>query len=186
MTFGASLEALRAGGVIACPTETLVGLLADAHCHSAIERIMSIKGRAAHQPIALLIPDFAMLGEVAEDLTPIGSVLARQHWPGPLTLVVVAKRGLHPALLQDGKVGIRIPGRSPALDIVQAFGGPLTATSANLSGQPAVSSTAMLEPGVRSAVDYVIEGAADLALPSTVVDVSGEMPVLLRQGALRV
>lgn len=178
------IAVLNNGGVIACPTETLVGLLADARQHKAVDRVIAIKGRGPNEPIALLIPDLASVERWIQPFTAQALALAERYWPGPLTLVVRTREVIHPALVKDGKVGIRIPGASPALDVVNAFGGPLTATSANLSGHSAVGATKTLDPAVRSAVDAVVEGDSASSQPSTVVDVSGAVPVVLRQGAI--
>jgi L-threonylcarbamoyladenylate synthase len=173
---------LRRGEVVACPTETLVGLLADALSHDAVERVVALKKRGP-DPIALLLPDRAALALVAEPLTPEALALADQHWPGPLTLVVRALPGLPAAIAGQGTVGVRVPGPSPALDLVRAFGGPLTATSCNPSGQPA----ARTEREVR---DYfpeltaVVSGDAPGGAPSTVVDATGSALKVLRLGAI--
>ena len=177
------VDVLKRGEVVACPTETLVGLLADALSADAVERVVSLKQRGA-DPIALLIPDLAALDLVAEPLAPEALELARQHWPGPLTLVVRARQGLPAAIAPKGTVGVRIPGPSPALDLVRAFGAPLTATSCNPSGQPA----ARTEREVRDyfpALAAVVPGDAPGGAPSTVVDATGSRPLVLRQGAIR-
>lgn len=174
---------LRRGGVVACPTETLVGLLADANDAEAVETVLRIKGRGAERTIALLVPDLDAARALAE-LGPEAEALALSHWPGPLTLVARARAAVHPALVQDGKLGMRVPGPSPAAELVRRFGGPLTATSANLTGEPAVASSAELDPRVRVGVDLVLEGTSPGGPPSTVVDVSGVAPRVLRAGAI--
>lgn len=176
---------LRQGGVIACPTETFVGLLADGHCPAAIERILRMKGRDARHSLALLIPDLACMADWIEPLSALAQALVAQHWPGPLTLVVPLKRRMHPALVKDGKVGIRVPGPSPALQIAQAFGGPLTATSANLSGALPVMDSQALDRSIAAEVDAIVPGSGVLDSPSTIVDVSTDSPVVLRQGAVK-
>ena len=135
------LSILRRGGVLSCATETLQGLLADALNPEAIERVIQAKSRGP-EPIALLIPSPAALDQIALEVTAATRALAERHWPGPLTLLVHAHSWLAPALVRDGKVGVRVPGDSPALTLVRAFGGPLTATSANPSGQPAARTEA--------------------------------------------
>jgi L-threonylcarbamoyladenylate synthase len=175
---------LRQGEVVACPTETLVGLLADALSNEAVERVVALKKRGS-DPIALLLPDIASLEQVAAPLTPEALALAQAHWPGPLTLVVRALPGLPAAIAGQGTVGVRIPGPSPALDLVRAFGGPLTATSCNPSGQPA----ARTEGEVRHyfpALAGIVPGDAPGGAPSTVVDATGTALEVLRQGAIRV
>ena len=127
---------LREGKIVACPTETWMGLLADALNPAAVTRVCQLKRRPAHEPVAVLVPSLEAAAAIARDLSALAVELASAHWPGPLTLVMNARPQLPPELQQDGKVGMRVPGPSPALDLVTAFGGPLTATSANLSGAP--------------------------------------------------
>lgn len=180
-----ALEVLRRGEVVAAPTETLVGLLADAFDHAAVARVAALKGRDADQPIALLLPNAEALDRVARRVTERTRELARAHWPGPLTLLVEARPELSPLCVKDGKVGVRVPGPSLALDLVRAFGGPLTATSANPSGQPPVADTAELDLSLATAV-HVLGGRAPGGPPSTLVDATGAEPVVLRRGAVRV
>jgi L-threonylcarbamoyladenylate synthase len=179
-----ALEVLRRGGVVACPTETLVGLLADATSSEAVDRVAAIKGRANDAPIAVLLPDSASVELLAEPLGERAAKIARAHWPGPLTLVVRARPGAPAGLVRDGKIGMRVPAPSPALELVRAFGRPLTATSANPSGAPAPASTRDLDPLIRGAVGMVVEGDAPGGPPSTVLDVAVDPPVLIRAGAV--
>ncbi len=179
----AALAVLRQGGVVAAPTETLVGLLADALDPAAVARVAEAKGRAQDQPIALILPDAGALDRVATAVTPRTRELARAHWPGPLTLLVRARPELSPLCTRDGKVGVRVPGPSAAADLVRAFGGPLTATSANLSGGPAVAETAALDPVLAARV-HVLAGRSPGGEPSTLVDATGPELVVLRQGAV--
>jgi L-threonylcarbamoyladenylate synthase len=179
----AALRVLRQGGVVACPTETLVGLLADAENPRAVEAVLRVKGRGAEKAIALLVPGLESARALAE-LSPEAEALAVAHWPGPLTIVARARGEVQGALTRDGKVGMRVPGPSLAQALVARFGGPLTATSANRAGEPAVASTRDLDPRVRSAVDMVLEGESPGGPPSTLVDVSGDAPRVLRAGAV--
>jgi tRNA threonylcarbamoyl adenosine modification protein (Sua5/YciO/YrdC/YwlC family) len=110
--------------------------------------------------------------------------LARQHWPGPLTIVLRARDGLPPELLKDGKLALRVPGPSPALTLVRAFGGPLTATSANESGRPPLTSAAELRATFGPALAGIVPGVSPGAPASTIVDLTGERPLVLRQGAV--
>lgn len=177
------LEALSRGEVLACPTETLHGLLADALSAAAVARVVSLKQRGP-EPIALLLPDHASLVQVAQPLSRAAAALAARHWPGPLTLVVRALPGLPAALVQDGRVGVRVPGPSPAARLVRAFGRPLTATSANPSGQPAARTEAEVRAYFGADL-LVVPGDAPGGPPSTVVDVTDGVRVL-RQGAVPV
>ncbi len=179
-----ALDALRRGGVVACPTETLVGLLADALDPRAVEAVANLKGRPKGLPMALLVPSMASIAAIAEPLTGEALDLARRFFPGPLTLVVRARAGLSPWLVQDGTVGVRVPGPSPALDLVRAFGGPLTATSANRSGEPSVRSVAELPPELLSGLDAAVGGMSPGGAPSTIVDATRYPMRVLRHGAL--
>ncbi|MCA9529931.1 MAG: threonylcarbamoyl-AMP synthase [Myxococcales bacterium] len=184
------LATLRAGGVVACPTETLVGLLADALDPRAVAEVLRVKGRPAAATIGLLLPSADHLSQVAPPLDARAAALAARHWPGPLTVVTWGLPGLPEAILQDGKVGVRVPGASPAAALVEAFGGPLTATSANRTGEPPASTTRELDGALREALEQtggrVLEGDAPGGPPSTVIDVTTWPPRVLRPGALRV
>ena len=174
---------LRAGAVVACPTETQMGLLADALDRRAVGRVREMKRRADDEPIGVLVPSLESAVSILRDVSVLGIQLAQEHWPGPLTLVMQGQMHLPPALLKDGKVAIRMPGPSPALDLVQAFGGPLTATSANPSGEPALTTEEELKAAFGDKLAAVVPGAPGGSEPSTVVDVTGDRPVVLRQGA---
>jgi L-threonylcarbamoyladenylate synthase len=175
---------LRQGGVIACPTETLVGLLADALDVQAVARVCELKGRDPNQPIGVLLPDLAALSSVVAEVTPLARELARRHWPGPLTLVLPVRPGLPAALSKDGKIGVRVPGASPALELVRAFGAALTATSANKTGQPAACSAEEVRAAFPDGLAALVPGSAPGGLASTVVDVCGAEPIVLRAGAI--
>lgn len=155
-----ALSVLRDGGVVACATETQMGLLADAHNHSAVDRVLAVKGRSDRSPIALLLPDAEAMHAVARDVPASALALGRTHWPGPLTLVLWAREGLPHAVAPLGKVGVRVPGESPALTLVRAFGRAVTATSANRSGQPPAISAEEVEASLGAAVEITVPGRA--------------------------
>jgi L-threonylcarbamoyladenylate synthase len=175
---------LRGGGVVACPTETFVGLLADATNARAVERVVALKGRDAGQPMGVLVPELAALSVIVGELPPRARALAEQHWPGPLTLVLRARPGLPRALLRDGKIGVRVPGPSPALELVRAFGAALTATSANRSGEPPARTSDEAARIFGRALDAIVSGAAPGGLASTVIDATTEPLRVIRQGAV--
>jgi L-threonylcarbamoyladenylate synthase len=178
------LRVLRSGGVVACPTETFVGLLADARSAQAVQHVCELKGRDPNNPIGVLVADARWLDALARELPPRARALAARYWPGPLTLVVRAAAGLPPELQKDGKVGVRVPGPSPALEVVRAFGGPLTATSANLTGQPPARTSAEARAAFGKRLDFVVDGESPGGLASTVVDVTTDPVTLLRRGAI--
>lgn len=178
------VEALRAGGVVACPTETQMGLLADALDERAVELVREMKGRPEGEALPLIVPSLEVALSVVRDVSAEALQLAVRHWPGPLTLVMHAQGRLPSGVVKDGKVAVRVPGPSPAHDLVVLFGGPLTATSANKSGQPPIADADALRATFGAALFGVAPGTPPGAPPSTIVDVTGERPVVLRQGAV--
>lgn len=182
----ALVEVLERGGVVACPTETWLGLLADASNERAIQRVAELKGRPADMPIALLLPGPDSIRAVALDLPPAAESLIESHWPGPLTILLPARPDLDQRLVKDGKVGVRVPGPSPAAELTRAFGRPLTATSANLSGQPPVRSVDELPATLANGLDALVRGVCPGGAPSTLVDASKTPLRILRAGAVEI
>ncbi len=133
--FSLALEALKRGEVIVFPTETFYGLGADAFNPSALERLLSLKGRHPDSPIPIIVADRQMLGRVVHPVPVVAATLMDRFWPGPLTLVLPAIRGLPaPLLNKAGGVGVRISSHPLATQLTRDLGRPLTATSANPSG----------------------------------------------------
>ncbi len=164
--------ALRAGGIALLPTETVVGLVA---AEPGLQRIREIKGRDADKPIALLCVSAEEAFALAGAPPPLAWRLAGLYWPGPLTLVLDRPGG--------GTVGLRVPAGEVVRGVLAAYGGPLFATSANLSGEPAPRALADVVPEVSAAVDVVVEGEPGSGEASAVVDLSGEAARLLRPSA---
>jgi L-threonylcarbamoyladenylate synthase len=177
--------ALRRGGVVAYPTETFYGLGALASDGTAVERLARAKGRPDGKPLPLLGAGLAQLEAVAY-LTPLARRLGASFWPGPLTLVLEARPGLHPAITGGGtSVGVRVTSGAVAAALAEAAGGALVATSANLAGQPPARSTTELDAELVARLDQVLDaGPAPGGLPSTVVAIDGERVVLVREGAV--
>jgi L-threonylcarbamoyladenylate synthase len=180
------VKILEQGGIVACPTETWLGLLADARNHGAIERVAELKGRPADMPIALLLPDAQAVTEVASSFSGEAKALMQAYWPGPLTVLLAARSGLSPRLTRDGKVGVRVPGPSPAADLVRAFGRPVTATSANLSGEPPLCSAEELPPRIAEGLGGVVPGVSPGGAPSTLIDTTTSPMRILRAGAIEI
>lgn len=164
--------ALRAGEVALVPTETVVGLVA---AESGLPRVREIKGRSAGKPIALLCASAEEAFALAEAVSPLAGELAKLHWPGPLTLVLDLAGG--------GTIGVRVPAGRTVREVLAAYGGPLYATSANLSGRRDARSVREVDPLVSSAVDVVVEGEAGSGEASAVVDLSSGQTRLLRPSA---
>jgi len=178
-------DTLRRGGVIAYPTETFYGLGALASDGAAVERLVSAKERPDGKPLPLLGADLAQLEAVAS-FSPLARRLAGACWPGPLTLVLPARPGLHPAITAGGAtVGVRVTSSQVAAALARAAGGALVATSANRSGQPPPTAIDLLDPALRARLDFLLDGGATPGgAPSTVVAVDGERLALLRAGAV--
>ncbi|MDQ3863310.1 MAG: L-threonylcarbamoyladenylate synthase, partial [Actinomycetota bacterium] len=142
-----AVPALKAGDVALVPTETVVGLVA---AESGLPRVREIKGREANKPIALLCAAAKEAFGLAANVPPLAEKLAELYWPGPLTLVLDLPSG--------GTIGVRVPAGKAVSDLLAAYGGPLYATSANLSGEPARAALDEVDPQVLEAVDVIVRG----------------------------
>jgi L-threonylcarbamoyladenylate synthase len=162
-------EALRDGRVALVPTETVVGLLA---AEPGLRRIEEIKDRDPGKPIALLCASAEEAFALAASVPPLARKLASHYWPGPLTLVLDRAGG--------GTVGVRVPASPVVQELLAAYGEPLYATSANLSGEPAPRGLEEVDPRVSEAVDLIVGGEAGSGEASAVVDLSGGRVRLLR------
>ena len=184
--FRKAIHILRNGGLVIAPTETFYGIIADAWSRKAVGRLVELKERDYGKPIPLIAGDTIVVSKTAETLPSIFKPLAEEFWPGPLTLVLKAARGF-PIGITAGtdSIGIRIPAQSPALDLAKFFRGPLTATSANFSGNPPARSIKELDEELVQAVDLVIDGGWTPGVqPSTVLNLTTEPPELIRSGIL--
>lgn len=151
--------ALRAGGVVAFPTETYYGLAVDPCNQEALSRLFALKGRSADKPVLLIIDHPSQLSTLVAEIPPPFPLLMERFWPGPLTLVFPGAPSL-PGMLTGhrGTIGVRVSSHPVARQLVRAFGRPLTATSANFSGQPAaVAASGVLEQ-LGPEVDAVLDG----------------------------
>lgn len=151
--------ALRAGGVVAFPTETYYGLAVDPFNQEALSRLFALKGRAGDKPVLLIIDHPSQLSTLVAEIPPPFPLLMERFWPGPLTLVFPGAPSL-PGMLTGhrGTIGVRVSSHPVARQLVRAFGRPLTATSANFSGQPAaVAASGVLEQ-LGPEVDAVLDG----------------------------
>jgi len=174
------------GGVVAIPTDTLYGLAVDPFSADAVARLFEVKGRAADQALPLIAADLEQAALRIGALTAVGRLLAERYWPGPLTLLLAAPRALPRAVhAGTGKVGVRVPRDDVARAICRAARGPVTATSANVSGEPPTADPEEVERRLGSRIDLLIDtGAAPGGAPSTIVGATVEPPALVRAGAL--
>lgn len=179
-------DAVIRGELVLMPTDTLYGLAADPHDAAAVERVLALKGRPANQPMPLVAADLEQIERRSGALGGLAARLAAAFWPGPLTLLVRAWPELVPAVhAASGLVGVRVPDHAVARELARAAGFPLIATSANVSGQPPTSDPRAIAPGILAGVAVFLDtGTTPGGLPSTVVDVRGDTPVLVRAGAV--
>jgi L-threonylcarbamoyladenylate synthase len=174
---------LRAGQVIAFPTDTAYGLAVDPMNDLAIERIFRIKGRAETKPILLIVNSVAMARTVSEP-PPVFYEVADEFWPGPLTLIVPSAAVLSDKLTaRTGTIGLRWPAAPLATTLAGHFGKPITATSANRSGLPSAISAEEVQSQLGESVDALIDGGTLTDRGgSSLLDLTKDPPVLLREG----
>jgi L-threonylcarbamoyladenylate synthase len=177
---------LKRGGVVAFPTETFYGLGADARNEAAIDKIFGIKGRDFKNPILVVIGDVRHMEAFAADVPEVARKLMGRFWPGPLTIVFRAAPFVSTKLTAgSGKIGIRLTSHPVAMEISKRLGGPLTATSANLTGAPECSSAVEVISQLEGKLDRVIDGGhTPGGKGSTIVDVTVHPPKVLREGMI--
>ncbi len=182
----AAVNVLKAGGLLAFPTTGLYGLGADALDPRAVERVFRIKQRDLDKPILVLIENESELRRIATHVPQSASRLMAAFWPGALTVILEARQTLPFALTGGtGKIGIRVPKHPVASALISAFDGPITGTSANLSGKEGCASVADLSPGLVQKLDMVMDGGLlKGGVGSTVVDATMDPPVVVREGAI--
>lgn len=179
-----AVEVLRGGGLVAFPTETVYGLGADATNVAAVSRIFAVKGRPSGHPLIVHIPEASFLPRYARDVPEPAWRLAARYWPGPLT-VVLRRAPSIPNVVTGGQetVGLRVPAHPLALDLLRAFGGGVAAPSANRFGGVSPTTADHVRADLGPAVDFVLDGGpCAVGIESTIVDLSGPEPLLLRPG----
>ena len=181
-----AVDVMARGGVVAYPTDTLYGLAVDPRCAGAVDALYRIKGREAGHPVSLVATSEAQVEACVGRLTDLGRRLAGRFWPGPLTLIIDAAPALAAALHSaSGRVGVRVPAHPVAAALSALAGFALTSTSANRSGDAPPATAGEVVAALGDAVDLVLDaGPAPGGLPSTLVDVTGSAPILVRAGAI--
>ena len=182
-----AVSILKAGGVVAFPTETFYGLAADAANEGAVDRIFDIKGRSFNNPIALIISKEDDLDLLTDNIPAEAKTLMAAFWPGPLTLVFKASPSVSPRLTAGtGKIGVRISSNPIAQALAAGLGRPITATSANLSGERECTTEEEVRGQMANRQLTVIDGGPTPGgRGSTFLDVTVDPPALLREGAIR-
>ena len=181
-----AVKALSAGDLIIYPTDTLYGLAIDPRQADAVSRLFLAKKRSSDMAIPLIASDLHQVIEKVGKLNQCAYKVAKLFWPGPLTLVIPVLSGFNKVLLGGrDTVAVRVPNHPLPTNLAAAFGYPITATSANVSGQPNPLTASGAHTQLGSAVNFVIDaGPLTDGLPSTIVDVSREDPMLIREGVL--
>ncbi len=182
----AAATLLERGAVIAFPTGSLYGLGADALNAGAVERVFTIKRRPPDKPLLILVPDRAVVVDLAVEVPAAASRLMDRFWPGQVTIVLKALPGLPSNLTAGtGRIGIRLPGHPVARALVAAFDRPVTGTSANLAGRGGCHRIDEIDPQLIQQLDLVIDaGQLKEGIGSTVVDVTGAEPIVIREGVV--
>jgi L-threonylcarbamoyladenylate synthase len=181
-----AVAVLRGGGVVALPTETVYGLAADVANEAAIARVYAIKGRPPEHPLIVHVHDAAALDGYVAETAPALRALAACFWPGPLT-AIVARGPRTPRSVTGGQdtVAVRVPEHPLARAILAAFGGALAAPSANRFGRVSPTSAEHVRADLGDEVDLVVDGGpARVGVESTIVDLTGAVPAVLRAGTI--
>lgn len=181
-----AVEVLKAGGIVAFPTETYYGLAVDPFNATALEYLFRLKRRDSNKPVLTLVQDTDQLTFLVSDIPPVYPLLMRAFWPGPLTLIFDGLSNLPSLLTCDaGTVGVRISSSVVAQELVKAFGRPITATSANISGQDPAINAMQVESQFGRDIDCVIDGGKTPGgNGSTIVGCKNNELVLIRNGVI--
>lgn len=182
-----AVDILRAGGLVAIPTETVYGLGADAHNPAAVQKIFQAKQRPSDHPLIVHIGEIDQLHKWAVDISPAAWLLAKTFWPGPLTLILKKVPGVIDQITGGQEtVGLRIPNHPVALAVLKTFGGGVAAPSANRFGRISPTTAEAVREELGDAVDLILEGGqCSVGVESTIVDVSGEQVAILRPGMIK-
>lgn len=177
---------LRRGGLVAIPTETVYGLAGDARNVDAVRAIFRTKGRPADHPLIVHVADASGLDAFAIDVPDAARKLAEAFWPGPLTIVLWRATSVLDVVTGGlDTVALRVPNHPLTLELLRRFGGGLAAPSANRFGKVSPTTADHVRDDLGSDVDYVLDGGAcDVGLESTIVDLTGDVPTILRRGAI--
>ena len=179
------VKILKAGGIVAFPTDTVYGLGADAFNSKAVERIYEVKNRPRHMSFPLLISDLSQISTIAAPASQVALFLAKHFWPGGLTLILLKTASLPTYLANQSTIAVRIPNHPIPLALIQGLGRPIIGTSANISGKLNNLTIGKVKQQLGDKVDLIIDaGKCPNESESTIVDVTGEMPAILRQGII--
>lgn len=182
-----AVRVLKNGGIVAFPTETYYGLAVDPFCESAVNKLYKLKARKSDKPLLLLIEKREQLTSIAEIVPPQFVALMDKYWPGPLTLIFPAKPEVNSLITGNtGTVGVRISPHPVANSLLAIMQGPLTATSANISGREPAQTAADVAKIFGTSIDLIIDGGQTSGgLCSTIVGLQGDHLSILRVGQVK-
>ena len=177
---------LKQGGIVAFPTDTVYGLGASISIDHAVTRIYMVKERPCSMALPLLLADKSQIGEVAHPVPPIAWLLADKFLPGALTMVLAKSESVPDVVTGGGRtVAVRIPAHPIPVALARGLGTPIVGTSANLSGKPSSLTADEVRAQLGAKVDLIIDGGrCPGGKESTIVDLTGEIPLVLREGAI--
>lgn len=180
------ISILKGGGLVAFPTDTVYGLGACFSNLGAVKRIYQLKKRPRKVALPLLLADTAQMGQIAQAVPPVAWLLAERFWPGALT-IVLPRAKLVPDIITGGgeTVAVRLPAHEVPVALIKGLGEPIAATSANVSGRPSALTAGEVFSQLGDKIELVIDGGRCLlGKESSIVDVTGRVPRLLREGAI--
>jgi L-threonylcarbamoyladenylate synthase len=179
------VEVFRRDGIIVYPTETFYGLGANGFSKKAIREVYRLKKREALKPLSVIISDISMLDQIVSEIPPSFRPLISEFWPGPLTIILKASPEVPMELQGGGTIGVRLTGHKWVRALVSRAHFPITATSANVSGKMEISRPQEAKKLYEGKVDLIVDGGKTQGtVPSTVVDMSGEEPRMIREGEI--
>lgn len=188
-TLEAAAQCIRSGELVAFPTETVYGLGANAFDEQAVKKVYQVKGRPSDNPLIVHVSDEAMLRSFIASWPPLASLLIEAFWPGPLTLIFPVKKNCFPSQVTGGlaTVGVRMPQNNCALTLIQKANVPLVGPSANTSGKPSPTTAAHVYHDLHGKIAGIIDdGSTAIGIESTVLDLTGALPCVLRPGAVTI
>lgn len=180
-----AIAILKKGGIVAFPTDTVYGLGANAVDDDAVTKVYRAKERPYHLALPLLLRDISQIAGVARDVPDLAWQLAQRFLPGGLTLVLHKASVISSVVCGGGdKIAVRVPDHPVPIALIEGLGAPITGTSANLSGSPSLLTAKEVYRQIGDRVDLIIDGRCPGSVDSTVLDLTGDIPAVLREGAI--
>ncbi|GCF95114.1 threonylcarbamoyl-AMP synthase [Enterococcus florum] len=180
-------QILKHKGLVAFPTETVYGLGADALYPDSVKQVFEVKGRPSDNPLIVHVADFEMTRPYVEKYHPLTDRVVKTFWPGPLTLIFPIKKNTLASIVTGGlsTAAFRMPDNKKTLELIRKVGDPLVGPSANTSGKPSPTTAAHVFHDLNGKIAGILDdGATKIGVESTVLDMSGEVPTILRPGAI--